>query len=722
MVKVPFIDFGYLVSALYDVENGISRGLWSDYSLTYPFPTLVQPHYAVSGTERPLVPYPALVQPCYTSQIIERPPTLYPRPRAPQASAPFAMRTPRQFSQLGAGHVTGCYTTLRHAIQDLIDQSLVHLGQPILPPADGIHFMNFTKLDDCIHMLSWDDSEPEPIVVDESYESLFILSRGPDETVTQDVQYVIRGGRVILRFGIIYISSRGTGQGVEHRVPSVLFNNGSSLNVCPLATIVALDFGLSNFEPYSRQFEPMTIHVERFWVHLTVEIEQFYRDHVAFPFDEHGSTVVLDMMRSMSFLPSLGLGLSDKAPDTSTSILVTPPSPDRMSLLTLYFLEETDEYGTSYSDEMLMVDMSQITDDVQPETASPLDLFGVLAIEMVKNVQLVPIPGLLTAIAHDDDVLKGIINLVVVEFEHVDPLLSFDVLSGFVSHSDDQLSVGFLLVVKYLEWLANFVPVPKKDGNVKVCVDFRDLNKASPKDDFPLPHIDMLVDSTTGHSMLSFMDGFSRYNQILMAPKDMEKMSFITKWGTYCYRVMSFGLKNVGATYQRAATTIFHDMMHRDVECTFGVTFGKLLRYMIRAILDMPALSIEREIMGFLVPACIREDQEVFVITSNFGASYTKLSLTPILVSLKHNLGMHFFGWCMYFDGVANHSGYGMGILLISPHGDHIPRFVRLGFSDRHPATNNIVEYEACILGLETIIELGIRQMEVFGDSNMVLR
>ena len=92
-----------------------------------------------------------------------------------------------------------------------------------------------------------------------------------------------------------------------------------------------------------------------------------------------------------------------------------------------------------------------------------------------------------------------------------------------------KLSVGFLSVVEYLEWLANVVPVPKKDGKVRVCVDFRDLNKASPKDDFPLPHIDMLVDSTAGHPMLSFMDGFSGYNQILMAPEDMEKTSFITE-------------------------------------------------------------------------------------------------------------------------------------------------------------------------------------------------
>ena len=170
------------------------------------------------------------------------------------------------------------------------------------------------------------------------------------------------------------------------------------------------------------------------------------------------------------------------------------------------------------------------------------------------------------------------------------------------------------------------------------------------QDDFPLPHIDMLVDSTAGHPMLSFMDGFSRYNQILMALEDMEKTSFITEWGTYCYRVMPFGLKNAGATYQRAATTLFHDMMHKDVEVyvddmivksqgradhlaalqrfferirqfrlrlnpkkfTFGVTSGKLLGHIVnergievdpektKAILDMPAPKTEKEIRGFL--------------------------------------------------------------------------------------------------------------------------
>ena len=113
-----------------------------------------------------------------------------------------------------------------------------------------------------------------------------------------------------------------------------------------------------------------------------------------------------------------------------------------------------------------------------------------------------------------------------------------------------QIDAGFLVTSTYPQWVANIVPVPKKDGKVRMCVDYRDLNKASPKDDFPLPHIDMLVDNTSKFKVFSFMDGFSGYNQIKMAPEDMEKTTFITPWGTFCYRVMPFGLKNAGATYQ----------------------------------------------------------------------------------------------------------------------------------------------------------------------------
>ena len=129
-----------------------------------------------------------------------------------------------------------------------------------------------------------------------------------------------------------------------------------------------------------------------------------------------------------------------------------------------------------------------------------------------------------------------------------------------------QLSVGFISMVEYQEWLANVVHVPKMDGKVRVCVDIRDLNKASPKDDFPLPHIDLLVDSIAGHSMLSFMNGFLRYNKILMALEDMGKTVFITEWGTYYYRLMPFGLKNEKTIYHNDVTTLFYVMMHRNVE------------------------------------------------------------------------------------------------------------------------------------------------------------
>lgn len=93
-----------------------------------------------------------------------------------------------------------------------------------------------------------------------------------------------------------------------------------------------------------------------------------------------------------------------------------------------------------------------------------------------------------------------------------------------------QLDVGFLEVTEYLEWLANIVPVPKKDEKVRMCFSYRDLNKASPKDDFPLPHIGFLIDSTAGHTLFSFMDGFSGHDQIRMVPEDRAKSSFITPW------------------------------------------------------------------------------------------------------------------------------------------------------------------------------------------------
>ena len=176
------------------------------------------------------------------------------------------------------------------------------------------------------------------------------------------------------------------------------------------------------------------------------------------------------------------------------------------------------------------------------------------------------------------------------------------------------------------------------------------MNRVSLTDDFPLPHIDELVDFTAGHALLLFMDGFLGDNQIVMAPEDWEKTAFTTPWGTYCYREMPFGLKKAGATYQRDATTRLNDMIHKEVKvyvddmivkskereghyttlqkffqrirefrlqlnrqkCAFDVTAGKMLRFLItqrgievdpskiKAILEMPPPRTEKEVRGFL--------------------------------------------------------------------------------------------------------------------------
>ncbi|KAI4370245.1 hypothetical protein MLD38_018615 [Melastoma candidum] len=125
---------------------------------------------------------------------------------------------------------------------------------------------------------------------------------------------------------------------------------------------------------------------------------------------------------------------------------------------------------------------------------------------------------------------------------------------------------GYIRTSRYTEWISSIVPVIKKNGKIRVCIDFRDLNRATPKDEYPMPIADDLVDKTAGHQIMTFMDGFSGYNQIFLAEEDIHKTAFRCPLGIFEWVVMPFGLKNAGATYQRAMNAIFDALISKTVE------------------------------------------------------------------------------------------------------------------------------------------------------------
>jgi hypothetical protein len=130
------------------------------------------------------------------------------------------------------------------------------------------------------------------------------------------------------------------------------------------------------------------------------------------------------------------------------------------------------------------------------------------------------------------------------------------------------LEAGFIRPCRYAEWISSIVLVQKKDGRWRVCVDFWDLNRATPKDEYPMPVAEMLINAAAGNKILSFVDGNTVYIQIFMAPEDIHKTAFrvLGVVGLFEYVVMTFGLKNVGATYQRAMNYIYYDLIGKLVE------------------------------------------------------------------------------------------------------------------------------------------------------------
>ncbi|GLU18539.1 hypothetical protein SLE2022_348350 [Rubroshorea leprosula] len=128
------------------------------------------------------------------------------------------------------------------------------------------------------------------------------------------------------------------------------------------------------------------------------------------------------------------------------------------------------------------------------------------------------------------------------------------------------LQAGFVRRVNYYEWVANPVLVKKANGKWRMCINYTNLNDPCPKDCYPMPNIDKLVEAASGNERLSLLDAYSGYHQVPMAPEDEDKTSFYAGDEIYCYVMMPFGLKNVGATYQKMVTIVFRAQIGRNLE------------------------------------------------------------------------------------------------------------------------------------------------------------
>ena len=172
--------------------------------------------------------------------------------------------------------------------------------------------------------------------------------------------------------------------------------------------------------------------------------------------------------------------------------------------------------------------------------------------------------------------MPGLDPGMVVHTLNVDPEVKPEAQSTKVFHTEIEeqivnevqklLAAGFIKPIQHPQWLSNIVLLRKKNWQIRCFVDFRNLNRAWLKDKFSLPNMDPLIDSIARNAMFSFMDRFSEYNQIRMAPKAAEKNTFKTPIGNFYYIMMPFGLKNAGVTYEHTIMAIFHDMMHRELE------------------------------------------------------------------------------------------------------------------------------------------------------------
>nr|AAT93985.1 putative polyprotein [Oryza sativa Japonica Group] len=350
---------------------------------------------------------------------------------------------------------------------------------------------------------------------------------------------------------------------------------------------------------------------------------------------------------------------------------------------------------------------------------------------------------------------------------------------------DRLLKAGFIRPCRYAEWVSSIVPVEKKEsGKIRVCIDFRDLNKATPKDEYPMPIADMMINDASGHKVISFLDGNAGYNQIFMAEEDMYKTAFRCPGfvGLFEWVVMTFGLKNAGATYQRAINLIFHDLLgvileiyiddivvkSDEADFTWGAkqqeAFEELKRYLSTPpVVRAPKagkpfrlyIASEDKVIGAVLTQ--EEDGKEYIITYlsrrlldaetrpilsgrigkwayaliEYDLAYEPLkSMKGQIVCdfiIDHHIDCAYEGevclvevipWKIYFNGSSCKEGQGIGVVLFSPNGMCYEASARLEYY----CTNNQAEYNALLFGLQVMEMVGAKYVEAFGDSELVVQ
>ncbi|XP_015932972.1 uncharacterized protein LOC107459263 [Arachis duranensis] len=218
------------------------------------------------------------------------------------------------------------------------------------------------------------------------------------------------------------------------------------------------------------------------------------------------------------------------------------------------------------------------------------------------------------------------------------------------------LKAKFIRTARYVNWISNIVPVMKKNGKLRVCIDFRDLNSATPKDEYPMLIVDMLIDSTAGHEMLSFMDGYSGYNQIYIAEKDVSKTAFRCPGNFLGFLVQK---KRIEIDKNKA-----------------------------KAILEAPPPTNKKQLQAFL------------------GKVNYLIRLRKWMLALTE--------FSLHFVPARAVKGQVLADFLVDHPCIDIDESL-LGFV-------GLVEYEALIMGLELLLERGVKNVEIFGDSQLVVR